>query len=289
MSSTTNLIKQVLGEGARNTKYDILFQFSNTSLYTNYRDAAVLAKTASFPGKGHTPVNLLYKGRIIPIRGQVKYNNTWECTFYVPEDHALKLAFETWVEALDETVFFSQEQTANEAATRKVHNSGDYTVDITLYQLNINEDRKTVQYVLHNAFPTDVQAISLSAEGPAQISEVTVTFAYSHYTSMNTVTSQGTFSSNWGNNALDALAGQITNMVQTSNPSKSEFVSTATDAMLNLASNNANDKILQQMVKGNNPDYQLNNFVSVGVEDLISLGKDLLGNITNTIKNNIGL
>lgn len=275
MSTTTNLIRQVLGDGARNTKFDIIFQFSNPATYNKVRDAAVLVKTASFPGVQHTPVNLMYKGRPIPVRGQVKYTNTWECTFYMPENHDLKVAFETWIQALDETVYFSENPTSGESSTRRRHNSSGYTVDITLYQLNIDENKQRARYVLHNAFPIEVQSVSIQAEQPAGIEELSVTFSYAYFTEKSATDYQNIIT-----DGLDELASQIT----TGLGANSEFVSSVSDAVLDLSKNNNLDEKLQKMVLGYNPDYSISNFISSGVQDVVNAAKDLLGNAVNSIR-----
>lgn len=275
MSKTTNLIRQVLGDGARNTKFDIIFQFSNPSTYNKVRDAAVLVKTTSFPGVQHTPINLMYKGRAIPIRGQVKYTNTWDCTFYMPENHDLKVAFETWISALDERVYFSEAPTSAENSTRTVHNAAGYTVDITLYQLNIDENKQRARYVLHNAFPIEVQSVPIQAEQPAGIEELNVTFSYSYFTEKSAAGYQNIIT-----DGLDQLASQIA----TGLGANSEFVSNVSDAVLNLSKNNTLDDKLQKMVLGYNPDYRINTFSSLGVQDVVNAAKDLLGNAVNSVR-----
>lgn len=242
MSITTNLIRQVLGDGARNTKYDCVFQFSNPSVYSKNRDAAVLVKTASFPGKDYSTVNLMYKGRVIPIRGQVRYTNTWECTFYLPENHDLKLALESWLEAIDETVYFSDSPTRAETSTRRKHHSSGYTAELVLYQLNINENKRTARYVLHNAFPISVRPISVSSEGPSAIEELSVTFSYSHYTT----------------NEI-----QHVNLINQSFGANSEFVSDIKQSTVDLMKGNLQQQSVDDLVRGFNSNYTLPDFVAL--------------------------
>ena len=90
MSSVANLIQTAIGDGARTTKYDVAFQFTNPSMFPSAQNVAVMVKTTSFPAKQHQTIDFKYAGRSIPIRGQIKYSNTWECTFYLPQDHSIK-------------------------------------------------------------------------------------------------------------------------------------------------------------------------------------------------------
>ena len=276
MSITTNLIRQVLGDGARSTKYDVIFQFSNPATYTKTSHAAVLVKTASFPSISHTPVNLMYKGRTIPIRGQTKYANTWECTFYMPENHDLRKAFETWMVALDERIYFGESAQASEYKTRRQHNTNGYTVDITLYQLNIDEDRQMARYVLHNAFPIEIQAVPFQSEAPSQIEELSVTFSYSYF--------ESTIANKTGNvltDSLDVLAQDLTQQLGIG--AGAEYVSNISNEVLTLASTNNLDEKLQKMVNGYNPDYNLTSFVSSSVKDVTTGVKDILINAANSI------
>ena len=177
-----NLIQNVLGDGARSTKYDVMLQFTNPDLFPDQRNVAVLIKNSNFPSKSHQTIDLKYKGRTIPVRGQVKYTHTWECTFYLNENHSIKNAFEAWIEALDEKVNYPPTDSNLVASTKKKHSSlEDYTKDICIYQQNFEDTSQTARYILHNVFPIEVSAVQVSAEGPGQLLEFTVTFSFSYF------------------------------------------------------------------------------------------------------------
>lgn len=182
-SIVQNMLQKSVGDGARATKFQILFEFTNQNSAPNANDMVALAKTTSFPGKSHSTIDFKYKGRSIPLRGQTKYTQTWECTFYLTEDHKLKNAFENWIEALDEKHNYMDVSTiAGVSATQRIHNSGKYTTTIVLYQRNFDDDQDTAVYHLHNVFPIEVSPIQYSYEQQGQIQEFTVTFAYSYFT-----------------------------------------------------------------------------------------------------------
>ena len=93
------MIHDTLGDGARSTKFDCLIGLD--SYKKGSKMISTFVKTASFPGKSHEVIDLKFKGRNIPVRGQTKYENTWSCTFYLDEMHSLKKAFEDEIEMLD--------------------------------------------------------------------------------------------------------------------------------------------------------------------------------------------
>lgn len=176
------LFKKVLGDGARASKFDLIFQFAAPSQHdTNEENVPMLVKATQFPAKGHRKIDFLYKGRNIPIRGQVAYNNEWRCTFYLTEDHALKRAFENWIEALDETVHFNENLDDGVDSIIDHFAEHSYTSDIKLYQVSFDESVKTSQYVLYNVFPVEVSPIDVSYESSNEILTFDVTFAYSHF------------------------------------------------------------------------------------------------------------
>ena len=60
MSSTSDLIHAAIGEGARSTKFDVAFQFTNPSMFPSAQNVAVMVKTTSFPSKYHQTIDFKY-------------------------------------------------------------------------------------------------------------------------------------------------------------------------------------------------------------------------------------
>lgn len=174
-----NLIQDALGDGARSTKYDVMLMLKDPENAMDGRQIGVLAKASNFPSRSHTQIDFKYKGRSIPIRGQSKYTQTWECTFYLTEDHKLKNIFEIWIESLDEVINYVG---SDYAKTQRKNSSNSYVSEIHLFQQNFNDTQATAQYTLYNCFPIEVSQVQVSAEGPGNVLEFSVTFAYSHYT-----------------------------------------------------------------------------------------------------------
>ena len=76
MSYVANLIKTEIGDGARTTKYDVAFQFTNPSMFPSAQNVAVMVKTTSFPAKQHQTIDFKSAWRSMPSREQVKYSKT---------------------------------------------------------------------------------------------------------------------------------------------------------------------------------------------------------------------
>ena len=181
-----NLIEHSLGDGARSAKYECLIALPDSSFFPDTDALTTLAKASSFPGKTHEIVDIKFKGRTIPVKGQVKYTQSWECTFYLTEDHHLKTAFETWLEALDQHHNYadlnSEDPSGVNLMKNTLKNFNSYTYPLVIQQLNFDLDYAPIQYFLHNAFPTAISQVETSAESVGTILEFTVTFSYSHYT-----------------------------------------------------------------------------------------------------------
>ena len=82
-----DMLQQALGDVARSTKFEAYLNFNTPALGPTNTEIYMQVKTAAFPGKSYEPYDLKFKGRSIPIRGQVKYDNTWTCSFYLTEGH----------------------------------------------------------------------------------------------------------------------------------------------------------------------------------------------------------
>lgn len=186
-----NLLENTLGDGARPTKFETFIQFNNTGLFGNEQDIVALVKTSQFPGKSHDTIDLKFKGRTIPVKGQVKYDNTWTCTFYLTQDHALKTAFENWIESLDQ-VHNMQDPDLKVKAAQAI-NSLSYATDLSIAQMDFHGDQQTTFYTLHNAFPKSVSAVDVDYSQVGTIIEFTVEFSYSHYDVQMEKTSLGSY------------------------------------------------------------------------------------------------
>lgn len=176
------MLQSALGDGARSTKFEAYINFSTAALGPQNTDIYMHVKTTAFPGKSFEPIDLRFKGRSIPIRGQVKYDNTWSCTFHLTEGHELKLAFENWIESLDQT----QNMSANlNSQVRAGQAAGTgFASDFMIAQMDFSGEGQTSVYNLHNVFPKNVSSVQIDYSSVGTILEFTVEFAYSHYTAV---------------------------------------------------------------------------------------------------------
>lgn len=194
---------QALGDGARSNRYDVLITLKDNSAGLSGRTIGMLCKSASFPGRTHETIDFVYKGRIIPIRGQSAYEQEWACTFYLTEDHSLRDEFATWIESLDEVHNYVG---ASYASKQRAESHNGYTRDIKIYQQNYTDDGATAEYTLYNCFPKTVEAVDVNGSDTTNLLEFRVTFAYSHYTIQTLDSSTSTFV----DRAMDALASGLT-------------------------------------------------------------------------------
>ena len=303
MSSVANLIQTAIGDGARTTKYDVAFQFTNPSMFPSAQNVAVMVKTTSFPAKQHQTIDFKYAGRSIPIRGQIKYSNTWECTFYLPQDHSIKKAFESWIDALDETVYFEDTPSANVSRTRSLHNRNGYTKDIAIYQLDFTGQNQVARYILHNVFPIEVQPVTVNSDGPGDIEELSVTFSFSHYELETLKSSSGAFVDNLVNKISSELSAVGSNLLNKLGSEISSFLpgsigdGAILDDIANLPQKIIDSVSLSKLsdevcslFDGTTPDYKLPNFVSSGIKyakesfnSLVKAGSDAVNSIKDTV------
>ena len=305
MSSVANLIQTAIGDGARTTKYDVAFQFTNPSMFPSAQNVAVMVKTTAFPGKLHQTIDFKYAGRSIPIRGQVKYTNTWECTFYLPQDHSIKKGFENWIDALDETVYFENTPNVNVSRARSLHNRHGYTTDIAIYQLDFTGQNQVARYILHNVFPIEVQPVTVNSDGPGDIEELSVTFSFSHYELETLKSSSGAFIDNLVNKISSELADFGSNLLNKLGSEIASFLPASIgdgailDDIANLPQKIIDSVNLSKMsdevcslFDGLNPGYKIPDFISPGIkyakesfDNLVEAGSNVFANIKNTFSN----
>ena len=196
------MINNALGDGARSTKFDCIIGLDTFSAGSKMLSAMV--KTASFPGKSHEVIDLKFKGRNIPVRGQTKYENTWSCTFYLDEMHSLKKAFEDEIESLDIHTFSD-----NINYSAQSRNSERYSRKLTIVQLDFDGTQQTAIYNLYNVFPKSVSSVDVDYSEVGKVQEFTVEFSYSHFESLNMKSNNGSFVDGMKQRFLGALDGLI--------------------------------------------------------------------------------
>jgi hypothetical protein len=223
MSSTIqNLLDKVLQDGARSSKFECHITFKSSNLYVD--DFYALVKTSQFPGKTQDIIDFKFKGRSVPLKGQVKYDGTWTCTFYLTQDHKLKKAFEDWIESLDQVHNIKEVSSNVDIAQQK--NSEGYTSILNIYQMDFHGEEITAVYELHNVFPKSVSNVDIDYSSVGSILEFTVEFAYSFYNVKVQKSQDGTFADELKNKTQEKISNGVNNIKSTLAGGTKEVVST---------------------------------------------------------------
>lgn len=177
-----SLMNQALGDGARSTKFECAIVFNKGSLiHVPNEEVSFHVKTSQFPGKSNDVIDLKFKGRTIPIKGQVKYDNTWGCSFYLDEGHLLKKSFEDWIESLEQV--HNMENILEDNIQKAQNDNTNYQTDMKIYQNDFHGNNTAIEYTLYNVFPKSISTVDVDYSSVGTILEYTVEFSYSHYTS----------------------------------------------------------------------------------------------------------
>ena len=206
-----NILDNVVGDGARSSKFECLINFQ-APIFDAVQDIPFLVKTSQFPGKTQEVIDLKFKGRTIPVKGQVKYDNTWSCTFYLTQDHLLKTAFENWIEAIDQVHNMNQALSEKVKTAQATHANSGYTIDMKIAQVDFHGDQSTVEYNLYNVFPKSVSGVDVDYSSTGQISEFTVEFSYTHYDVYSEKVDNGTFVDELKGKAQSAIQNTLNNI-----------------------------------------------------------------------------
>lgn len=298
-SIVQNILNQNVGDGARASKFEVLFEFTNPNASPSPMQAITMVKTAQFPGISHSIIDFKYKGRSIPLRGQTKYSQQWECSFYLTEDHALKHAFENWIVALDQqNTYIDATKEANISTTQSIH-ARKYTTTIHLFQKDFKDENVRSKYTLYNVFPIDVGAITYDYSAVGQIQEFTVQFAYSHFTVENISAEEGNFI----DNVVGAFQSAARNIVNTTlnniGNSINNFVGGAVGDTLNSLNNWSNGltggivpnlptNSIEQLASGRvGPQYLTSNITNVINSNISSVGNSVSKYVSNTVSDSI--
>lgn len=175
-----NIMDRTLGDGARSSKFECAIELGLPSA-DGMQEVSTVVKTAQFPGKSHEVIDFKFKGRNIPIRGQVKYDNTWTCTFYLDDSHKTKKYFDDWIEALDQTHNMMSNLSKEVTDRQKNFEDQTYTTEMKINQLDFDGENPTNSYTLYNVFPKTVSAIEVDYSSVGTVLELSVEFSFSHY------------------------------------------------------------------------------------------------------------
>lgn len=142
-----------------------LYEVSVTRLSENLK---FLAKATALPGKDIGEVALNYLNHTISYRGDITYQD-WHVTILMDQDWQLKTQLEEWMEQIQS----ADDITGAGALT-------EYAATATVSQLS-TQGTPIATYELYNIWPISMPTIELSFDSKDTISEIDVTFKYSHF------------------------------------------------------------------------------------------------------------
>ena len=219
--SKYNLMDTVLGNGSRPWKYKVNMSVPSsisTNFGISYNETVdTLVYNTELPELKLNTISFDIDGKPIHIPGMRETNNTWKATFYLDESLSIRRMMEFWLLAADSSLSFSGEKSPAVLGDSilnglgKIVNNGvsyglsalsnfspflgdlagdilgvlkstidDIRGEIILTQYTYNGEVAAV-YTLHNAFPVGISSVNLSNDAIDKISEVTVTFSYTHF------------------------------------------------------------------------------------------------------------
>lgn len=189
--STNDLLDSILGDAARPSKFRAEINFpSAISQEYGAEKLDILLKSTAIPGRKTDSIIFMYLGKPIPIKGQTKYDQNIDMSFYLEENHGAKFGFEKWIDSLDN---FGYSESSDSVST----SNGQYRGEVKIYQYDFNTATDMICYTLYNVFPDSISTVELNSESTGAVSDVTVSFSFSHYDvevlSENKIDSGGNF------------------------------------------------------------------------------------------------
>lgn len=189
--------------GARKNKYRVMVPVLDKGEGSDLsKTINILCTNAAMPGRTLTPTEIVIKGRKVQLKGETAFEGTWEITFYNTEDLKIRSYFLDWMKEIAPTnmniggmlggVNAIKTLANNTKAARSMNEGINNIIANPLGALNINpyyqRDIKVeqlsgngeVEYevMVIGAFPTTVSPIEYDDTAGGEVSQTTITFAY---------------------------------------------------------------------------------------------------------------
>jgi hypothetical protein len=191
MANISDFKSQLIGGGARPNQFNVQLTFPafvGTGAAVGL-SAQFLCKATTLPASTVENMQLMYRGRQVNFAGEKTFA-PWSVTIYNDTTFLIRNAMEKWSDGI-----------MNNARTNGITNPRDYQVDLLVNQLDRN-GAVIKTYRLHDAYPSNVAAITLDYDSNNQIETFDVEFNYNYWTS---VTSTGSITPH--SDAVTAVAG----------------------------------------------------------------------------------
>lgn len=225
-----SMIYTALGDGARSSKFECFIGLETFEFGAGSKTISAMAKSSAFPSKSHDVIDFKFKGRSIPLRGQVKYDQTWTCSFYMDESHTLRNAINNAIEALDEIHNYGDVNST--VARQQVFNSSRYTNTMTIIQLDFDASQTMAIYTLYNAFPKNMSQVDTDYSEIGKIQEFSVEFSYSHFDMETVKGPDGSFIDKTKERLLGAVEGLVQKGKEVATDAIADLIGSAKDYVM---------------------------------------------------------
>lgn len=172
MPTISNFKAQMARGGARPNQFRVQLTFPSIvgaqgtiSAYTGQ----FLCKSAQLPASTLEDIAVSYRGRPVHFAGERTFA-PWTVSVYNDENFQIRNAMERWSNLV-----------LSYTATNGIVSPSDYQVDMSVFQLNRNDD-VIKEYRFFDAYPTSVGAIGLDFDANNQIELFDVEFTYNYFT-----------------------------------------------------------------------------------------------------------
>jgi hypothetical protein len=135
----------------------------------------VLAKNFSIPTIKNEPIEIKYRGQPIPVPGRTTFEQTFTLTFYSDEPQLLRTSLDRWIREMDPKLLSKN--------YKDFENKENFlrTGTLLVESLNFEENSAKKKFKFYNVYPTNLQELQFNTDSPSTVSEITVTFAYTHF------------------------------------------------------------------------------------------------------------
>lgn len=172
MANIADFKAQMIGGGARPNQFRVELTFPSfvTLGVIAGQRAQFLCRAASLPASTIETISIPYRGRPVNFAGERSFQ-PWTVSVYNDTTFNIRNALEQWQSGIQ------QYNTTNGRT-----NPTDYQVDLSVHQLDRN-GATIKSYKFHDAFPTNIGAITLDYEQQNAIEQFDVEFVYNFFTS----------------------------------------------------------------------------------------------------------
>ena len=172
MANISDFKAQLIGGGARPNQFRVELTFpSYVTVGTVVGlQSQFLCKAAQLPASTVENMAIQYRGRAVNFAGE-RIFAPWNVAIYNDTTFSIRNAMEKWSDGVQ-----------NHSQTNGRTNPRDYQVDLRVHQLDRN-GAIVKSYKFHDAYPTEIGAITVDYDAVNQMEMFDVSFTYNYWTS----------------------------------------------------------------------------------------------------------